>query len=241
MQVGGVSHGFGTSRLWHDPNYEITRDYRPIPIQRGMTTEDAGLPHEDHVLPPEKRADPFTVQEAAYDVAHAQAQRGEDARKMLHGATNAAAFDAAVAARRDVDLGSRVGARDDAARTAIQKQQVVNPGMPTGNVRPQEVTPFAAGQVSQPAGTAGSTQDKDAAHAAKDARDTSQLVDAVGMGAGSVLAVAGAAKAAAAIQGASAAAATGATGAAATTVAGASQAGFHGDGEDVARTPRRGE
>ena len=68
MHVGSVSHQWGTSSLWHDPNYEISQDYRPQPVQRGIMQGEA-LPKEDHLLPPERPQDPYNVQEQAYDVA----------------------------------------------------------------------------------------------------------------------------------------------------------------------------
>ncbi|MBI5497975.1 MAG: hypothetical protein HY904_23430 [Deltaproteobacteria bacterium] len=192
MQVGGVSHGWGASRLWHDPNYEIQRDYRPIPVQRGIMQGEA-LPKEDHLLPPEKPQDPFTAQEAAYDVAHAQATRGVEGQKMLHGRNDVAAFDAAVTAARERGL------QADVTRTLVANPLHVGESMPTGNVRPQQVAPAAPGQVVKPEGASQTQSGREASRAAQDARDTSSVVDAVALAAGGFMSAAGAAKAAGAV------------------------------------------
>jgi hypothetical protein len=234
MQVGSVSHGFGTSRLWHDPNYEISRDYRPQPVQRGITGGEA-LPKEDHLLPPEKPQDPYSTQEQAYDVAAAQMKRGVEGVNMLQGKNNVAAFDAAVNAAQNRTELQDVTRTQVAQHSVHQQATFVGESMPTGNVRPQQVAPMAAGQVVKPDGATSTASDKEAQQAAKDAKDTSKVLDAVALGAGGVLSVAGALKVAAlAPSGAVAAAsALGASSAAATTAAGAATLATHDTGEDV--------
>jgi hypothetical protein len=242
MQVGGVGAGFGTSRLWHDPNFEIARDYRPIPVQKGLGP-DLELPKEEHVLPPEKKLDPYVAQEKAYDVAHEQMTRGVEGKKLLHGTTNPAAFDAAVTAARertaqtDVTRTMVASRAEDLNRTAVHQAQLpVEGGMPTGNVRPQQVTPMAPGQVLQPQGSQGSSSDKEAKKAAQqvgDSSDASRLADAVALNLGGVVSAVGAAQiAAVSTVAAPAAMATGAASAAATTAAGAAQL-SRGDDDDL--------
>lgn len=242
MHVGSVGHSWGTSRLWHDPNYEVSRDYRPQPVQRGITQGEA-LPKEDHLLPPERPQDPYNVQEQAYDVAAAQMNRGVEGQNFLRGRVNATAFDAAVNANRDVT------AREDVTRTMVMQDRLqmqattVQQPMPTGNVRPQETQQLAPGQVVKPEGSATTATEKDATKAAKDARDVSNVVDAVALGAGGVLSAAAVAKvtAMAPTAAAGATAAVGASAPAATTAAGAATLATHDDGDDaLAGATRRG-
>ena len=220
MHVGSVGSSWGawgTSRLWHDPNYEVSKDLRTVPIQKGIQAEEA-LPKEEHVAPPEKKADPFTVQEQAYDVAANQMARGVEGQKMLHGQkTNATAFDAAVAETRQRTV------QEDVLRTQMTTPQLANPMAPGANVRPQELMPAAPGSVPAPAGSSKTAADKENQQAAKDAKDVSTVVDAIGVGVGGVLAAAaasakavsgavGAAQAASAISAGTSAATTGAAG-----------------------------
>ena len=225
MQVGGVSAGFGTSRLWHDPNYEVTRDYRPIPVHKGLGMDEA-LPKEEHVLPPERREDPFTVQEQAYDVAHQQAVRGEEGLKLLRGTNNNGAFDAAVAAARkaETDVATARSAADVTRTTVQPMAQDPATSMPTGNVAPQQVTPMAAGQVVQPSGASATAAQKDAASQARDAHDASSVVDAVALAGGTAALVGAAAQVASAVPAAASAAvsAGAALGTGVATAAGAS-------------------
>ncbi|MEW5855639.1 MAG: hypothetical protein AB2A00_43090 [Myxococcota bacterium] len=209
MHVGGISHQWGTSRLWHDPNYEVSRDYRTPAVQKGIMGGEA-LPKEEHVLPPEKVADPFSVQEQAYDVAATQMARGQQGQQMLQGKpVNSAAFDAAVAAAKE-----RV-AQEDVTRTMISMQQAAQPlGLQQGqNVRPVENVPAAPGQVALPQGGAKTMAEVEAKQAAEAAKDASNAVDAVTMAGGgmvtamaSALKVPGSAVAANAVSAASAAA-----------------------------------
>ena len=156
MHVGSVSHQWGTSSLWHDPNYEISQDYRPQPVQRGIMQGEA-LPKEDHLLPPERPQDPYNVQEQAYDVAAAQMNRGVEGQAFLRGN-----------ATRD---------REDVTRTMVMQDRLqtqattVQQPMPTGNVRPQETQQFAPGQVIKPDGATSTATEKDATKAARDAQD----------------------------------------------------------------------
>lgn len=227
MHVGSVGAGWGASRLWHDPNYEITRDYRPIPVQKGIESGEA-LPHEEHLLPPEKPQDPYSVQESAYDVAAAQMTRGVEAQKLLQGQKNEKAFDAAVTAAQ-----SRDRIANDVTRTMMVNQAIAqNPEAPGAVVKPQQPAPLPSGQPVKPAGSSSTAAERESQRAAQDARDSSEIVDAVALGAGGVLSVAAAAKATA-LAGASAAGAAGAVAAsapAATTAATAAQLNTRDDG-----------
>lgn len=220
MHVGSVSHSFGTSRLWHDANVEILKDYRTVPVQKSL--DELELPKEEHVLPPEKKADPYTVQEQAYDVAAQQMARGVEGQKLLHGTrANAAAFDAAVSAARERAV------MEDVTRTlVVAPHQPPQAPQPTGNVRPQDVAPVVPGQVSAAGGAAHTSAEREGLRAARDALDSSNLVDAAALGAGVLASAATAVKGAAAPVGAAqaAAAVTASTGAASATATAATVA-----------------
>lgn len=240
MQVGSVGHGFGTSRLWHDPNYEITRDYRPQPVQRGITGAEA-LPKEDHLAPPEKPADPYSAQEQAYDVAAAQMKRGMEGVNLMQGKNNPVAFDAAVNAAQNRTEMQDVTRTQVVQQAVMQQNTSITESMPTGNVKPQQVAPMAAGQVVKPDGATNTASEKEAQRAARDAKDTSKVLDAVALGVGGVVSVAGALKVAAMAPtaAAGAAGALGASSAAATTAAGAATLATHDHG-DVLQQPGPG-
>jgi hypothetical protein len=238
MHVGSVGSAWGswgTSRLWHDPNYEVSKDLRTVPVQKGIEAEEA-LPKEEHVAPPQKKQDPFTVQEQAYDVAASQMARGVEGQKLLHGQkSNPLAFDAAVAEARQRTV------QEDVTRTTVTAQQAANPAGPAANVRPQEVVPAAPGSVPTPAGSSQTAADRENQQAAKDAKDVSSVVDAMAVGVGGVIAAASAsAKAVSGVVGASqAAAAISAGGSVATTGAASTNLAMHDDDGPLAGVGQR--
>ena len=93
MHVGAVSYGYGTSALWHDPDYTYDKPLYPTRVEKPIDTQ---LPYQEHVLPPELPRDPYVAQEQSYDVAFAQMTRGIEGRDFLHGVKKDAAFDLAV-------------------------------------------------------------------------------------------------------------------------------------------------
>jgi len=92
MQIGRVSYGYGSSRLWHDPDYTIQRPLYPHPVTRGLDQE---LPAQAHVAPPAP-TDPYIAQEKSYDIAFQQMERGMEGRDFLHGVKSDRAFDKAL-------------------------------------------------------------------------------------------------------------------------------------------------
>ncbi|MFH1808020.1 MAG: hypothetical protein ABIJ09_04705 [Pseudomonadota bacterium] len=90
MQVGRVGGGalYGTSHLWHDPDYSLDRANPYFRVQKAL---DTTLPYQEHVEP-EKAQDPYQAQEKGYDVAFAQMTRGIEGRDFLHGVKNPEAF-----------------------------------------------------------------------------------------------------------------------------------------------------
>lgn len=87
MRVGRAStHAAGMSSLWHDVDYVPEKElHTPLVTQ---TFADMPLPDEEHVLPPGE-ADPFNRQEAAYEVAAKQMERGIKGAAFLHGTQDA--------------------------------------------------------------------------------------------------------------------------------------------------------
>lgn len=182
MSVGSVSHSslWGCSRLWHDPNYQVALEYRVPGVQRGINT-DQPLPKEEHIPPPQKAEDPFNVQFQAYDMAAEQMNRGIEGQKRLNGTRNAQLFDAAVSAVQQQSLSA------DVTRATVVAPQPLPTQQPTGNVRPVEPQPAVPGQVSTPSDVTQGMTSKEAEHAVKDARDVSNMVDAVAVGVGGVV------------------------------------------------------
>jgi hypothetical protein len=70
------------SSLWHDVNYIPEKELAPPLVTKGL--EDMPLPTEHHQVPPGER-DPYDLQEKAYDIAHAQMERGKVGQAFLHG------------------------------------------------------------------------------------------------------------------------------------------------------------
>lgn len=92
MAIGGVSgnlssHRAGASALWHDVDY-LPEQRLDIPVvQKGL--EGAPLPSEEHHT--DEISDPYQKQEAAYDAAAVQMERGLRGVAFLHGKTPRAA------------------------------------------------------------------------------------------------------------------------------------------------------
>ena len=120
-----------------------------------------------------------------------------------------------------------------------RQQLAVNPELPGAVVKPQQVTPAPAGQPIKPAGSSATASEREAQRAAVDARDQSELVDAVALGAGGVMMAAAATKVAAVagVEAAATAAAVSSTAPAATTASAAAHLGTADDGS-VQRDPR---
>lgn len=85
MRVGGLStsHMAGMSALWHDPDWDapVRRFETPL-VQKNY--DDLPVPTEHHELPDGVK-DPFARQEAAYDAAAQQMERGIKGAEFLHG------------------------------------------------------------------------------------------------------------------------------------------------------------
>lgn len=96
MQIGRVSQGFGLSRLWHDPDYDIAQppNYH-LRVQRAF---DQQLPVQEHFIP-DVPVDPFLLQEKSFDQAFSQMIRGQEGRDFLHGTRHIEAFSVAVEAQ----------------------------------------------------------------------------------------------------------------------------------------------
>jgi hypothetical protein len=77
-----LSHLYGMSSLWHDVNYIPEKELAPPLVTKGL--EDMPLPTEQHQVPAGEQ-DPYALQEKAYDVAHAQMERGKVGQAFLHG------------------------------------------------------------------------------------------------------------------------------------------------------------
>lgn len=89
------SHAAGMSSLWHDADYLPNKRVEvPLVVKN---YDEMPLPTEQHQLP-EGRQDPFSVQEAAFDVAMQQMERGMKGSAFLHGKSpSAEVFQAAQA------------------------------------------------------------------------------------------------------------------------------------------------
>ncbi|MBN2359800.1 MAG: hypothetical protein JXR83_10130 [Deltaproteobacteria bacterium] len=179
MHVGAVGYGYGTSRLWHDPDYIYDRPLFPTRVERPIDTQ---LPYQEHLLPPELPSDPYIAQEKSYDVAFAQMTRGIEGRDFLHGIKKDAAFDLAVQSQQIV-----VQHQQPARDKQIDPMVMVNAAIE----RQLEGLPIA-GQVraSNATTTEADIEQKKAAEAMRDhnqvtealAATTSMVATAVGAG-----------------------------------------------------------
>ena len=127
MQIGRVSYGYGTSRLWHDPDYTIERPLYPHQVTRGLEQE---LPAQQHIAPPAP-SDPYLAQEKSYDLAFQQMERGLEGRDFLHGVKSEGAFDKAAHAKAmdktTVDATAPAAAVSaDAASRSVSSSQMVH-------------------------------------------------------------------------------------------------------------------
>lgn len=209
MQVGRVSYGYGTSALWHDPDYTLRLDY-PTKVQKAL---DTTLPYQEH-FEPDLPSDPFTSLEKSYDVAFAQMARGREGRDFLHGTRHDAAFDAAaqVQQRLRTKLSSSSTNYDSAGARAVEKAQEAAPP-PPGRVKSSNSSRTAS--------------DVEAETAAEHTRDHNQVTEALSMAGGVIASAAvagGQAKAAEVVAGQAAKAASAVTTVANTAATSAGQA-----------------
>ncbi len=167
MHVGAVSYGYGTSRLWHDPDYSYDKPLYPTRVEKPIDTQ---LPYQEHVLPPEVPRDPYAAQEQSYDVAFAQMTRGIEGRDFLHGIKKDAAFDLAVQSQQ-IQLQQQQPARNELTDPMAMVNAVLNKqmdGLPiAGQVKPSNATTTEA-----------DIEQKKAAEAARDNDQVTQALSA---------------------------------------------------------------
>jgi len=178
MHVGAVGYGYGTSRLWHDPDYSYDKPLYPTRVEKPIDTQ---LPYQEHVLPPELPRDPYVAQEKSYDVAFAQMTRGIEGRDFLHGVKKDAAFDLVVQAQQQ-QLQQLQPARNELVDPMAMVNAVLDKrmeGLPiAGQVRPSNSTTTEA--------------DIEQKKAAEAMRDHNQVTEALAATAGMVSTAVGA-------------------------------------------------
>ncbi len=85
MRISGrqntLSHQAGMSALWHDADYIPDRRIDVPTVEKGLEGEP--LPSERHHNP--DQTDPYARQDAAYDIAAQQMERGIKGMEFLHG------------------------------------------------------------------------------------------------------------------------------------------------------------
>ncbi len=106
------------SSIWHDPDFEPVRQFQAPLVTKNF--DDLPVPTELHELP-DGVADPFAKQDAAWDVAAQQMERGLKGAEFLHGKAPVR-IDSAIAGADDV---TRLQHRPDRFEPAVQKQQVL--------------------------------------------------------------------------------------------------------------------
>mgnify|MGYP006883379765 CR=1 FL=1 len=88
MRIGGggssTAHLAGMSALWHDVDYVPEKRLETPLVQKGL--EEMALPSEEHKLP-EGHQDPFAKQEALFDIAAQDMERGIKGMAFLNGTT----------------------------------------------------------------------------------------------------------------------------------------------------------
>ena len=126
MRIGGGSGAItaqaGMSALWHDPDIELERQAIHIPtVEKNL--DGMALPSEQHQLPEEAKSDPYAKQEAAFDVAAADMERGLRGQNFLNGKAAPAKHHDIVAQNRPLEVS------DPKAPTrvmAMQEHQAAN-------------------------------------------------------------------------------------------------------------------
>ncbi len=154
MRVGSVSSGgasarlYGTSHLWHDPDYTLERANPYFRVQQAL---DSTLPFQEHVEPA-KAQDPYLAQEKGYDLAFKQMTKGIEGRDFLHGVKDPNAFSSAaqtqaVLQNQAVVQGQRgqeaIAPGAAASARAVQDQTQTYVAPPPG-VKPKSATNTAA-------------------------------------------------------------------------------------------------
>jgi hypothetical protein len=170
MQVGRVGTGglYGTSSLWHDPDYALEQASPYLRVQKAL---DTTLPYQEHIEPPEIARDPYQAQEKGYDVAFAQMTRGIEGRDFLHGVKNADAFNQAVSTQAVLGAQNSPQARmvDPAAsaRASLEATQTY-------------VAPPPGAKSAQASSTAGDKEAAQAAQAQNEHNTVSEVLSLVG-------------------------------------------------------------
>ena len=190
MQVGSVGSGsrgggvYGTSYLWHDPDYSLEQTNPYFRVQKSL---DTTLPYREHVEP-ERPTDPFVTQEKGYDQAFAQMTRGIEGTNFLHGVKNAEVYANAVQ-QQNVMLGQNggLGINPAAVATAQAAQEATK----------TYVAPVPGARSNGAAKTGADAENEQAAQATSQGGDIHQ---ALSMVTGAVISAGGAAAQAQSLQ-----------------------------------------
>jgi hypothetical protein len=162
---------YGTSHLWHDPDYSLERASPYFRVQKAL---DTTLPYQEHIEPPQEARDPYQAQEKGYEVAFAQMTRGIEGRDFLHGIKNTDAFNNAIGTQAVLN-----------AQSSTQTRLVDHPASARAQLEATQtyVAPPPGARSDQATATAG---DKDAAQAAQAQSDQSTLSEVMSLMGGAV-------------------------------------------------------